>query len=479
MEITSSEIGLKKSMIPVLILISLLFYNIIYFENNDWLGDYTYHYILIFTSLIATLLGISEGVKITHVIKKIFSSIKSISTPIIILLLVGALAGSWKVSGIIPAMVYYGLNLVDPGIFLPLTLIVSTLVSLTTGSSYTTSATVGIALVAVGIAFNIPAGMTAGAVISGAYFGDKMSPLSDTTNLAPAMAGTDLYSHIKYMAYTTIPTYVLTLIVFIILSYNLDISSSGEMSEINNLSNTILNDFYISPILFIVPALVILLAFLKVRPIIALGVGILSAILFSIIFQNNILNSIDPSLTNSLLQSVFSDTSIPTENARIERLYDSGGMKGMLWTIYLTISAMVFGGSMDGIGALRKITNFLLSKAKTTFGLFASTAVSCLGINIVASDQYLAIVIPGKMFKDAFQEKNLSAVNLSRTLEDTGTVTSALVPLNTCGAYHYCVFGVSVTDYFIYAIFNWLSPITTLIYAAFMIKIKMITNHKF
>lgn len=479
MEITSSEIGLKKSMIPVLILISLLFYNIIYFENNDWLGDYTYHYILIFTSLIATLLGISEGVKITHVIKKIFSSIKSISTPIIILLLVGALAGSWKVSGIIPAMVYYGLNLVDPGIFLPLTLIVSTLVSLTTGSSYTTSATVGIALVAVGIAFNIPAGMTAGAVISGAYFGDKMSPLSDTTNLAPAMAGTDLYSHIKYMAYTTIPTYVLTLIVFIILSYNLDISSTGEMSEINNLSNTILNDFYISPILFIVPALVILLAFLKVRPIIALGVGILSAILFSIIFQNNILNSIDPSLTNSLLQSVFSDTSIPTENARIERLYDSGGMKGMLWTIYLTISAMVFGGSMDGIGALRKITNFLLSKAKTTFGLFASTAVSCLGINIVASDQYLAIVIPGKMFKDAFEEKNLSAVNLSRTLEDTGTVTSALIPWNTCGAYHYGVLGVSVTDYFIYAIFNWLSPITTLIYAAFMIKIKMITNHKF
>ncbi len=479
MEITSSEIGLKKSMIPVLILISLLFYNIIYFENNDWLGDYTYHYILIFTSLIATLLGISEGVKITHVIKKIFSSIKSISTPIIILLLVGALAGSWKVSGIIPAMVYYGLNLVDPAIFLPLTLIVSTLVSLTTGSSYTTSATVGIALVAVGIAFNIPAGMTAGAVISGAYFGDKMSPLSDTTNLAPAMAGTDLYSHIKYMAYTTIPTYVLTLIVFIILSYNLDISSTGEMSEINNLSNTILNDFYISPILFIVPALVILLAFLKVRPIIALGVGILSAILFSIIFQNNILNSIDPSLTNSLVQSVFSDTSIPTENARIERLYDSGGMKGMLWTIYLTISAMVFGGSMDGIGALRKITNFLLSKAKTTFGLFASTAVSCLGINIVASDQYLAIVIPGKMFKDAFEEKNLSAVNLSRTLEDTGTVTSALIPWNTCGAYHYGVLGVSVTDYFIYAIFNWLSPITTLIYAAFMIKIKMITNHKF
>jgi len=478
METNSSKISLIKSLIPITILISLLFYNIIFFENNDWLGEFTYHYILISTSIIATIIGLSEKIKISFVIERIFSSIKSISIPIVILLLVGALAGTWKVSGIIPAMVYYGLNMVDPSIFLPLTLIVSTLVSLTTGSSYTTSATVGIALVAVGIAFNIPAGMTAGAVISGAYFGDKMSPLSDTTNLAPAMAGTDLYSHIRYMTYTTVPTYIVTLIVFILLSFNLQINSLGEMSEINNLSETIINDFYISPVLFLVPALVILLAFLKVRPIIALSFGIIGAIIFSIVFQNNILESIDPSKTSSVILSVFTDTSIPTENIRIERLYNSGGMKGMLWTIYLTISAMVFGGSMDGIGALKKITDYLLSKAKTTFGLFASTAASCLGINIVASDQYLAIVIPGKMFKDAYEEKKLSPENLSRTLEDTGTVTSALIPWNTCGAYHYGVLGVSVTDYFIYAIFNWLSPVTTLIYAAFMIKIKMLASHK-
>ena len=479
MEITHSEISLRKSIIPIVLLISLLFYNIIFFENNDWLGDYTYHYILVFTSIVATVIGLSEKIKISFVIKKIFSSIKSISTPIIILMLVGALAGSWKVSGIIPAMVYYGLNLVDPAVFLPLTLVVSTLVSLTTGSSYTTSATVGIALVAVGVAFNIPSGMTAGAVISGAYFGDKMSPLSDTTNLAPAMAGTDLYSHIKYMTYTTFPTYAITLVVFIILSFNMEIGSAGEMRDIRSLSETILEDFHISPLLFLIPALVIILAFLKVRPVIALSFGILGAIIFSIIFQNNILDSIDPSKSTSILLSIFTDTSIPTENERIIRLYDSGGMKGMLWTIYLTISAMIFGGSMDGIGALKKITNFLLNKAESTFGLFASTAASCLGINIVASDQYLAIVIPGKMFKDAFEEKDLSAVNLSRTLEDTGTVTSALIPWNTCGAYHHGVLGVSVADYFIYAIFNWLSPITTLIYASLMIKIKMISNHKF
>ena len=479
MEIGHSEISLRKSIIPIVLLISLLFYNIIFYEDNDWLGDYTYHYILVFTSVVATGIGLSEKIKISFVIKKIFSSIKSISTPIIILLLVGALAGSWKVSGIIPAMVYYGLNLVDPAVFLPLTLVVSTLVSLTTGSSYTTSATVGIALVAVGVAFNIPSGMTAGAVISGAYFGDKMSPLSDTTNLAPAMAGTDLYSHIKYMTYTTFPTYAITLVVFIILSFNMEIGSAGEMKDIRSLSETILQDFHISPLLFLIPALVIILAFLKVRPVIALSFGILGAIIFSIIFQNNILDSIDPSKSTSILLSIFTDTSIPTENERIIRLYDSGGMKGMLWTIYLTISAMIFGGSMDGIGALKKITNYLLNKAESTFGLFVSTAASCLGINIVASDQYLAIVIPGKMFKDAFEEKNLSAVNLSRTLEDTGTVTSALIPWNTCGAYHHGVLGVSVADYFIYAIFNWLSPITTLIYASLMIKIKMISNHKF
>ena len=478
MKVTAQEINLKKSLVPILILISLLFYNIIIYKDNNWLGEYTYHYILIFTSIIAMCIGLSEKIKLSYMFNRILESIKSITTPIIILLLVGALAGTWKVSGIIPAMVYYGLTLVDPFIFLPLTLIVSTLVSLTTGSSYTTSATVGIALVAVGVAFNIPAGMTAGAVISGAYFGDKMSPLSDTTNLAPAMAGTDLYTHIRYMTYTTVPTYIVTLILFIILSFNLNISSAGEMSEINDLSQTLLNDFYISPLLFLIPAIVIILAFLKVRPIIALSSGIIGAVLFSIIFQNNILELIDSSKFSSIIQSIFTYTEIPTDNLRIERLYNSGGMKGMLWTIYLTISAMIFGGSMDGIGALKKITDFLLSKAKTTFGLFVSTSASCLGINIVASDQYLAIVIPGKMFKDAFEEKGLSAENLSRTLEDTGTVTSALIPWNTCGAYHYGVLGVSVTDYFIYAIFNWMSPLTTLIYAAFMIKIKTIINHK-
>ena len=475
---SNSQISLTKALIPICVLISLLAYNIIFFENKDWFGENTYQIILLLGASLAAVMGLIDKVSINHIVSKIFSSIKSIAIPIVILLLVGALAGTWKVSGVIPAMVYYGLNLIDPSVFLPLTLIVTAVVSLTTGSSYTTSATVGIALVAVGTAFNISPGMTAGAVISGAYFGDKMSPLSDTTNLAPAMAGSDLYTHIKYMMLTTVPTFIITFIVFSLISFNIDTSTTGDMSSIISLSDTISNDFYISPILFLVPVLVIILAYLKIRPIIALSSGVFLAVIFALIFQQNILETIDSSDLNAVFNSVFLDTEIPTENNRIERLYNSGGMKGMLWTINLTLCAMIFGGSMDAIGALSKITSALLERAKNMFGLFVSTVISCLGINIAASDQYLAIVIPGKMFKDAYEERGLAPENLSRTLEDSGTVTSALIPWNTCGAYHYGVLGVSVPEYFIYAIFNWMSPIMTLIYAGFSIKIRRILKAK-
>ena len=469
---SDNKISLTKAITPIYLLVFLLAYNIIFFENKDWLGENTYQIILLIATFITTFIGLIDKISINHIIKKIWFNIKNITIPIVILLLVGALAGTWKISGIIPAMVYYGLNLINPSVFLPLTLIVSALVSLTTGSSYTTSATVGIALIAVGTAFNISPEITAGAVISGAYFGDKMSPLSDTTNLAPAMAGSELYTHIKYMTLTTIPTFIITFIIFSLISCNIDSTTNGNMSSIMSLSTTISNDFYISPILFLVPVVVIILAYLKIRPILALSAGILLAIIFALIFQQNVLNTIHSSNVSAILNSVFLETKISTKNIRIEQLYNAGGMKSMLWTITLTISAMIFGGAMDAIGALSKITSALLEKAKNIFGLFLSTIISCLGINIAAADQYLAIVIPGKMFKNAYKEKNLAAENLSRTLEDSGTVTSALIPWNTCGAYHYGVLGVSVYDYFIYAIFNWMSPIISLLYARFAIKIK-------
>ena len=278
------------------------------------------------------------------------------------------------------------------------------------------------------------------------------------------------------MTYTTVPTILITLIVFTLISLNITTEFSGNLDSITSLTDTLVNDFYISPILFLVPISVIILAALKVKPVIALSIGISLAIVFTIIFQSNIIDLLSPGSYSSIFDSVFLDTEIPTDNERISKLYNSGGMRGMIWTINLTICAMIFGGAMDAIGALTKITNKLLSLANSTFGLVASTVVSCLGINIAASDQYLAIVIPGKMFKNAYEEYDLAPENLSRTLEDSGTVTSALIPWNTCGAYHYGVLGVSVADYFIYAVFNWLSPIMTLIYAGIGIKIRSISN---
>jgi len=384
-------------------------------------------------------------------------------------------------------MVYYGINFINPSIFLPLTLIITAIVSLTAGSSYITSATIGVALVSVGNAFGISPSMTAGAVISGAYFGDKMSPLSDTTNLASAISGTDLYTHIKYMMYTTFPTFIITFIVFCIITLNLNSSSSNDAIEIGVISEILKKDFYISPLLFVIPASVLVLAYFKVKPLIALSFGVLFAVIFSIIFQSNILEQIDMSTSKAIFNSVFTFTEIPlevidnTKNTRllegINDLYTRGGMESMLWVILLTICAMVFGGAMEAIGALNKITNELLKLADSAFGLVTSTVASCLGVNLFASDQYLAIIIPGKMFKNAYEENNLAPENLSRTLEDSGTVTSALIPWNTCGAYHYGVLGVSVADYFVYAIFNWLSPIMTLIYAAIGIKIRSIVSN--
>ena len=369
--------------------------------------------------------------------------------------------------------VYYGLQVLSPDIFLPASVIIAAIISIATGSSWTTSATVGIALVGIGSALGIPTGMIAGAVISGAYFGDKMSPLSDTTNLAPAMAGTDLFTHIKYMAYTTVPTIIITLIVFTILSGTIDTTGSADISD---LLASIDNTFHISPWLFLVPGIVIAMILMKTKPLIALGIGVLLAAIFAFIFQSDVLASLSDSNFKAVINAVLIDTNIETDNDKLSELFSSGGMNGMLWTIFLIICAMVFGGVMDAIGALAKITKSLLAVASSVFGLFASTVISCLGLNAIASDQYLAIVIPGKMFKNAFEDKGLAPENLSRTLEDSGTVTSVLIPWNTCGAYQSSVLGVSVSDYFVYAIFNYLSPFTTLFFAALNIKIRQLVK---
>tara|TARA_B110001450_G_scaffold65093_1_gene61604 strand:+ start:3207 stop:4670 length:1464 start_codon:yes stop_codon:yes gene_type:complete len=468
------NISLKESLFPIILLIMFLSFNV-YVYGDDAMGG-SNQFILLVGAAAGIALGIYKGFKFSNMMTQVAENLKSVTGAIVILLFVGALSGTWLISGIIPSMIYYGLKILHPSIFLPACLIICAIISIATGSSWTTSATVGIALIGISKAIGIPVEMSAGAIISGAYFGDKLSPLSDTTNLAPAISGSDLFTHIKYLTITTIPTITISLIIFIILNFYM--VSSGPTDN-TVLLEAISQTFNITPLIFIVPLIVIILIIKKTPPIIALFTGTIMGAIFALIFQQDILIQLSNSnsLTfegaySAIVNSITVDTNIESGNSELNDLFKSGGMIGMMNTIWLVISAMVFGGVMESIGALKTITTSLLNLGKSTFSLFASTAGSCLAINLTTSDQYLAIVIPGKMFEKAFKEKNLAPENLSRTLEDTGTVTSVLIPWNSCGAYQSGVLGVSVLDYFFYAIFNWLSFFMTLIVAGLNYKIK-------
>tara|TARA_B100000780_G_scaffold81060_1_gene55294 strand:+ start:1135 stop:2565 length:1431 start_codon:yes stop_codon:yes gene_type:complete len=463
-----------SSLIPLIILIILLAYNVFVFEEDALSGSN--QFILLIGAAVAAIIGFYYKISYKNMLVKVADNFQSVAGAILILLFVGALAGTWLASGIIPAMIYYGLKILHPSIFLPSCIIICAIISLATGSSWTTSATVGIALIGIGKALGLPPGMIAGAVISGAYFGDKLSPLSDTTNLAPAMSGGDLFTHIKYMTLTTVPSIIITILVFVILGF---FQEQKGNADILTLLNQIELKFKINYWLFIVPAFVVFLISRKTPPLIALFSGTILGAVFALIFQPDIILELSgekiynfSSAYRGVLNAITIGSQIETDNKLLYDLFSSGGMKGMLDTIWLIICAMVFGGIMEAIGALSSITNTLLSWAKNTFQLFASTVATCLTINLTASDQYLAIVIPGRMFSKAYQDRNLAPENLSRTLEDSGTVTSALIPWNTCGAYQASVLNVSVADYFIYAVFNWISPFITLLYVAFKIKIR-------
>lgn len=473
---TIPSLSIGAALIPVIALVGMLAYNVYVFGDDALSGSN--QFVLLLGAAVAAIIGFANKVSYRSMIDEIGNNVKSTTGALLILLFVGSLAGTWLVSGIIPTMIYYGLKILNPTIFLPATIIICAIISIATGSSWTTSATVGIALIGIGGTIGIPLGMVAGAVISGAYFGDKMSPLSDTTNLAPAMAGAELFSHIRYMALTTIPSIVITLIIFTIIGLTRETTGSTDTKEIL----AVIDDaFNISGWLFLVPAVVILMIVRRTKPLIALMIGTLLGALAAIIAQPSVVMNITGAdqLTfeaayKGVMTAMTVETAIETNNATLNDLFSSGGMYGMLGTIWLILCAMVFGGIMDAIGALERISKALLSMAKSVFGLFASTVASCLALNLTASDQYLAIVVPGKMFSKAYEEKGLAPENLSRTLEDSGTVTSVLVPWNTCGAYQSGVLGVGVMEYFVYAIFNYISPFMTLLYAALGIKIKQL-----
>lgn len=497
-KVGEQKISIWYALLPLLFLITLLSVNVFYLGNKTL--DGSNQIVLILSAAIAAILAIRTGMNWLKIRETIVKSIGSAMPSMLILLLIGSLAGTWLISGIVPAMIYYGLKILNAGIFLFASVIICTLVSLGTGSSWSTVATIGIALLGIGEILGFETGLVAGAIISGAYFGDKISPLSDTTNLAPAMAGTDLFTHIRYMLYTTIPSISITLIIFLIIGFTFDVRVTDSLID-ENLA-ILEQTFNITPWLFIVPILLIAIIIKKVPPLPALLVGTILGGVFAVIFQPEIVKSIaapeveqvakdyalsatDGSFIGKLndllgssyvgvMKAMYGEVQIETGNPEFNELLSTGGMAGMLNTIWLILSAMIFGGTMEAAGFLKRITKSVIRFANSTASLVASTAATCIFFNITASDQYISIVVPGKMYAKSYQDKNLKPEVLSRTLEDSGTVTSVLIPWNTCGATQASVLGVATITYLPYAFFNLISPFMTILFAVFDIKIRKI-----
>ncbi len=472
------ETSFLEALTPILVLIILLTLNVLVFE--DTLAG-SNQIALLLAATIGGVIVRRSGQKWETTSKKIVSTIGSAMPSMLILLLIGSLAGTWMISGVVPAMIYYGLDIINPQLFLFTAVVVSAVVSVATGSSWSTIATIGVALLGIGKAIGINEAVVAGSIISGAYFGDKISPLSDTTNLAPAMAGTDLFTHIRYMFFTTVPSLTITLIIFLIIGFNYDFSSA--LVDVNEVKSAISHTFSTSPLLFLVPVLLLTIIILKVPPIPSLMIGTLLGGVFAIIFQPEIIREV-AGITGkyskasyiTFMQAMFGDVSLSTSNQRVNELLSTSGMRGMLDTIWLILSAMVFGGVMEAGGLLSRITRPIMKMAKSTGALVSSTVGTCIFFNTTASDQYISIVVPGRMYRKAYEEKGLKPEVLSRTLEDSGTMTSVLIPWNTCGATQSRILGVGTFDYLPYCFFNLVSPLMTMLFAYFNIKIRRFTN---
>ncbi|MGB1735252.1 MAG: Na+/H+ antiporter NhaC [Schleiferiaceae bacterium] len=477
MEKTNKTAQLLLALTPLVVLMLLLWFNVGYVFGDDALSG-SNQVILMLSAFVAAAIGIANGTKVEAVFEKIKNNVHDTTQAIFILILIGGLAGTWLIGGIVPAMIYYGLDLINVQFFLPTAVIISALVSLSTGSSWSTTATVGIALMGIGQTIGLNPAIVAGAVISGAYFGDKLSPLSDTTNLAPAMAGTDLFTHIRYMLYTTIPSLIISLILFTILGWSAG-NAAMDAAEIATVQSLLKESFTITPWLFVVPVGVIVLIARKIDALVAISIGIFGGLMMALLFQGSLLESLGSGqfpMYEVAMRSVYGSIAISSDHPILSDLLSTSGMSGMLGTVWLILSAMAFGGAMEAAGFLATITSAIVSLARGTASLITSTLVACGVLNITASDQYLAIVVPGRMFKDVYRERGLAPENLSRTLEDSGTVTSVLVPWNTCGAYQSSVLGVATGEYFMYAFFNLISPLMTLVYAWVGIRIKRLND---
>jgi len=465
---------LLLALLPVITLIGLLFLCVRMF-GSDTIGGASQIALLIGTAVCVALSLLFCGVKWKAIETAIVNNLTTVALAILILLMIGALSGAWMVSGVIPALIYYGMKIIHPDLYLATTCIICAVVSVLTGSSWTTVATVGIALAGIGIVQGFSPGWVGGAIISGAYFGDKISPLSDTTVLASAVTETPLFTHIRYMMITTVPSIVVTLVIFTIAGFSYPAVPSPDIASF---SASLHKTFNLTPWLLLVPAAMAVLIGLRLPSLVTLFVSCLIAAIFALLFQPHLLQEIAGEAGMSALgqlkgclKAVYGSTQIDTGVEQLNNLVGTRGMAGMLNTVWLILCAMCFGGAMTASGMLARIIEVFLVFMKRTVGMVAATIVSGLCFNILAGDQYLAVILTGNMYKDIFRDKGYESRLLSRTTEDGVTVTSPLVPWNTCGMTQATVLGIPTLTYLPYSFFNLISPLMSIIIATTGYKI--------
>lgn len=446
---TKREASLFEALIPILVLIGVLIPAILVFGQDP-------HIPIVIAAVVAAALAITRlGYTWNEIEEGILKTINMGMQAIIILMIIGMIIGTWILGGVVPTMIYYGLQILSPAIFLVATAIICSVVSLATGSSWTTAGTVGIALLGVGQGLGIPVAIVAGAIISGAYFGDKMSPLSDTTNLAPAMAGSNLFDHIRHMALTTGPSLLIALVLYGFIGMRYAGQSVND-SQIADILTALSSGFNINLLLLLPPVLVIAMVIFKVPAIPGLIGGVFLGSIFAVIFQGADFGAV----IDAANYGFVSETGLEL----VDNLLSRGGMQDMMWTVSLIITALSFGGILESTGMLGVVAGNILKLAVNTGSLVLATVVSCFVVNIITGEQYLSIVIPGRMFKDAYADRGLAPVNLSRALEDSGTITSPLIPWNTCGAFMYGTLGVHPFAYAPYAFLNLINPFVSIFY---------------
>ncbi len=459
---------LAQALLPVAVLIMLLSASVFLFADTSSQGPN--QSALILAAGVAILVGVHLGYPWRELERGIVRGISLSMGAMLILLVVGALIGTWILAGVVPSMIYYGLQILSPGVFYAAACVICALVSIATGSSWTTASTIGIALVGVATAQNLNLGLTAGAIISGAYFGDKMSPLSDTTNLAPAVAGTELFVHIRHMMWTTIPSLVVALVGFAVIGWVSPVPDGTE--DLDAILQALEQSFVIGPHLLLPLALVLVLVWRRMPAFPALLIGALIGAGFAFVFQPRAVLAFvgEPELprfvglVKGCWTALFAGFTLSSGNTALDELLSRGGMAGMLNTVWLILSAMMFGAVMETTKMLEKLAASVLSKVNSTGTLIAATLATSASMNVVASDQYIAIVLPGRMFRAEFRRRRLAPKNLSRALEDAGTLTSPLVPWNTCGAFMAQTLGVATFTYLPFCFFNLVNPLVSAAY---------------